>query len=133
MTEAKYIGRVSPILADDWMDNVPSYYSYFEFHKKRKAAKKKLMQERLVFFTVCVLLVCMCMSYFTIRPESRETYVSCPTYAVSYGDTLWSIASEYKSDNVSTGEFVYMIKKANDLNSSEIAAGDVLVIPVNND
>lgn len=132
MTEAKYIGRISPILADDWMDNVPSYHSYFEFHKKRKAAKKQLMKERVIFFTVCVLLVCLCMSYFAIRPESRETYANCPAYAVTYGDTLWSIANEYKGDNVSTGEFVYMIKKANDLATSEISAGDVLIIPVEN-
>ncbi len=129
MTEAKYIGKISPILADDWTDNVPSYYSYLEFHKKRKAAKKQLMKERAMFFTVCALLVCICMSYFTIRPESRETYSDCPSYAVVYGDTLWSIANEYKSDDVSTGEFVYMIKKANDLTSAEIAAGDVLIIP----
>ncbi len=130
MTEAKYIGKISPILADDWTDNVPSYYSYFEFHKKRRAAKKQLMKERMVFFTVCALLVCICMSYFTIRPESRETYSDCPVHAVVYGDTLWSIANEYKSEDMSTGEFVYMIKKANDLASAEITAGDVLVIPV---
>lgn len=130
MTEAKYIGKISPILADDWTDNVPSYYSYFEFHKKRKAAKKQLMKERAVFFVVCTLLVCICMSYFTIRPESRETYAGCPSYAVAYGDTLWSIANEYKGDNVSTGEFVYMLRKVNNLETSEISAGDVLVIPV---
>lgn len=130
MTEAKYIGKISPILADDWTDNVPSYYSYFEFHKKRQAAKKQLMKERMIFVTVCVLLVCMCLSYFAIRPESRETYADCPAYAVTYGDTLWSIANEYKSDDMSTGEFVYMIKKVNNLATSEISAGDVLVIPV---
>lgn len=132
MTEAKYIGRISPILADDWMDNVPSYHSYIEFHNKRKAAKKQLKRERMMFFTVCAILVCMCMSYFTIRPESRETYTDCPTHAVMYGDTLWSIANEYKSEDVSTGEFVYMIKKANDMSTSEISAGDVLVIPAYN-
>ena len=130
MTEAKYIGKISPILADDWTDNVPSYYSYIEFHKKRKAAKKQLMKERMIFVTVCALLVCLCMSYFTIIPESRETYADCPAYAVTYGDTLWSIANEYKSEDMSTGEFVYMIKKANDLTTSEINAGDVLLIPV---
>lgn len=129
MTEAKYIGRISPILADDWTDNVPSYYSYFEFHKKRKAAKRQLRKERAVFFTVCALLVCLCMSYFTIRPASQETYADCPTHAVVYGDTLWSIANTYKGDDVSTGEFVYKIKKANNLTTAEITAGDVLVIP----
>lgn len=130
MTEARYIGTISPILSEDWTDNVPSYYSYFNFHEKRKAAKKRLMKERLVFFTVCTMLVCLCLSYFTISSQSSETYADCPTHAVVYGETLWSIANEYKSEDCSTGEFVYMIKKANDLTTSSISAGDVLVIPV---
>ncbi|MBR5535547.1 MAG: LysM peptidoglycan-binding domain-containing protein [Clostridia bacterium] len=130
MTEAKYIGRTSAILNDDWMDNVPSYHSYMDFHKKRVAAKKQLKRERRIFFTICALLVCFCMSYFTIRPVSMETYDSCPSHCVVYGDTLWSIAQEYKGENCSTGEFVYKIKKANNMKTSEISAGDVLVIPV---
>ncbi len=129
MTEAGYIGKISPILADDWTDNVPSYYSYYNFHQRRKAAKKRLARERMVFFTVMALLICLCMSYFTIRPESSQTYADCPTHAVVYGDTLWSIANEYKGDNVSTGEFVYKIKKVNNLLTAEISAGDILVIP----
>lgn len=130
MTEAKYLGRISPILADDWMDNVPSYYSYIDFHNKRKAAKKQLKKERRVFFTVCAILVCLCMSYFTINSHSSETYVNCPSHAVVYGETLWSIANEYKGESMSTGEFIYKIKKANNLETSSISAGDVLVIPV---
>ncbi len=84
----------------------------------------------MVFFTVCLLLVCFCMSYFTIMPQSSETYDNCPTHAVMYGETLWSIANDYKGNDVSTGEFVYKIKKANNMKSSEIYQGDVLVIPV---
>ena len=132
MTEAKYLGRISPILADDWTDNVPSYYSYTEFYNKRKAAKKQLKKERRVFFTVCALLVCFCMSYFTISSHSSESYVNCPSHAVAYGETLWSIANEYKDDDMSTGELIYKIKKVNDLESSAISAGDVLIIPVEN-
>ncbi|MBQ8002066.1 MAG: LysM peptidoglycan-binding domain-containing protein [Clostridia bacterium] len=129
MTNVGYIGNLSPILNDDWTDHVPSYHSYLDFHKRRKAAKKRLMKERMVFFTVCTIMVCLCLSYFTISSQSSETYVNCPSHAVSYGETLWSIANEYKDDNCSTGEFIYKIKKANNLTTSSINAGDVLVIP----
>ncbi len=129
MTEAKYVGRISPILSDDWTDNVPQYYSYYNFHMRRKAAKKKLNRERRVFAIVSVLLVMICMSLFAIRPESHESYEDNLRHAVAYGDTLWSIANEYKSDDVSTGEFVYEIKKVNNLKSSNINVGDLLIIP----
>ena len=39
MTQTKYIGRMSPALAENWEDNVPSYHSYYDFHMKRKAAR----------------------------------------------------------------------------------------------
>lgn len=129
MTEAKYIGRISPILADDWTDNVPLYHSYYDFHMKRKAAKRRLMKERAIFVVTSILIVCLCMSFFMLRPESVETYATNPCHAVSYGDTLWSIAKEYKSENESTRDFVYEIRKINNLKTSEIKAGDVLIIP----
>lgn len=129
MTEAKYIGRISPILKDDWTDNVPQYYSYYDFHMKRKKAKAKLKKERMLLVLVSAFIVFVCMSISAIRPESRETYENNLKHAVSSGDTLWSIAKEYKKDDVSTAEFVYKIKKTNKLVSSDINVGDLLIIP----
>ncbi len=129
MTEAKYIGRISPILKDDWTDNVPQYYSYYDFHMKRKQAKAKLKKERMLLVLVSVFMVFVCMSISAIRPESRENYENNLRHAVSSGDTLWSIAKEYKAENVSTSEFVYKIKKTNNMTSSDINVGDLLIIP----
>lgn len=129
MTEAKYLGNISPILSDNWTDNTPTYYSYYKSHMKRKAAKKKLGRERLVFFVTMVIIVAISMSIFSLRPEGSESYEDNRVHSVMYGDTLWSIANEYKSEKQSTGEFVYEIKKINSLVNSSIAVGDVLVIP----
>lgn len=129
MTEAKYLGNLSPILCDNWVDNVPTYYSYYDAHMKRKAAKKKLKKERMLFGAVALILVVVCMSLFAIRPQSRENYDDNLRHAVSCGDTLWSIANEYKGDKYSTGEFVYEIKKVNNMSTSGINVGDLLIIP----
>lgn len=129
MTEAKYIGRISPILADNWTDNTPSYYSYYNSHMKRKAAKKKLRRERMLFVITMLIAATVVLSIFALRPEGRETYDNNRLHAVEYGDTLWSIANEYKGEGVTTGEFVYEIKKINSLTSSAINVGDLLIIP----
>ena len=129
MTEAKYIGKISPILYDNWTDNVPSYYSYYDSHMRRKAAKKKLRRERMVFFAVLVTVVAIVLSVMAINGQSHETYEANLLHAVEYGDTLWSIANTYKGEDVSTGEFVYEIKKINSMKTSEIMPGDLLIIP----
>lgn len=129
MTEAKYLGNFSPVLAENWVDNVPTYYSYYNFHMRRKAAKKKLHRERMLFAAISVLVSIVCMFLFALRPMSRETYDNNIRYAVESGDTLWSIANEYKDENTSTGEFVYEIKKINGLSSSAINVGDLIIIP----
>ncbi len=129
MTEAKYIGRISPILADNWTDNVPSYYSYYDSHMRRKAAKKKLRRERMLFWGVLLMVVCALMSVLTIQGQGQDNYEDNPLHAVTYGDTLWSIAEEYKDENDSIREFIYEIKKINNMRTSEIKPGDLLIIP----
>ncbi len=129
MTEAKYLGNISPILSDNWTDNTPSYYSYYNSHMKRKAAKRKLGRERLIFFVSMIIVVAISMSIFSLRPEGSESYDDNRVHSVMYGDTLWSIANEYKDDNQSTGEFVYEIRKINSLTTAAINVGDVLIIP----
>lgn len=48
---------------------------------------------------------------------------------VHSGDSLWSIASEYKSAQTDTRDYIAEIRSENQLATSEIQAGDVLVIP----
>ncbi|MGM9551093.1 MAG: LysM peptidoglycan-binding domain-containing protein [Clostridia bacterium] len=129
MTNTTYVGKISPILKDNWTDNVPSYYSYYDYHQRRKAAKKKLKRERAIFFFVAVALAFMCFATFSVSGISRETFTSNLCHAVESGDTLWSIAEEYKGENVSTGDFVRQLKKINEMKTSEIYVGQLLIIP----
>lgn len=48
---------------------------------------------------------------------------------VQPGDSLWSIASANKTDDQDIRDVIRSIKEENQLASSEIQAGDVLVIP----
>lgn len=129
MTNAKYVGKISPILYDNWTDNTPSYHSYYEFHMKRKAARKKLSRERAMFCISVIVIAFLILSVFTMRPQGSETYEDNRLHAVMSGDTLWSIANTYKDDSQTTGEFVYEIRKINSLKNSMINVGDLLIIP----
>lgn len=48
---------------------------------------------------------------------------------VHSGDSLWSIATKYKSAQTDTRDYIEQIRSDNQLSSAEIQAGDVLVIP----
>lgn len=53
------------------------------------------------------------------------------TEYVDAGETLWSIAKDYKSDKTDTREAVYKICKANDIKADDLQSGMTLVIPAN--
>lgn len=83
------------------------------------------------FVAVCVLLVCMvCMTTFNKRTSVYAQGVSeVALVEVTRGDTLWSIAKQYKQENQDTRDMIDDIKEYNKLTSSSICVGDVLYIP----
>jgi LysM repeat protein len=63
--------------------------------------------------------------YMTGRDEAVPTV----THTVAEGDTLWEIASHYRSGE-DVRKVVYEIQQANHLSSAIIRPGQVLVIPL---
>ena len=60
---------------------------------------------------------------------ASDATISYDSYIVREGDTLWSIASEYKFGDYSTGEFVSQIKSLNGLSKDTIHTGCYILIP----
>ena len=50
------------------------------------------------------------------------------TITVGAGDSLWTIASDYPVDGVSTPELVEWLKDENDLTSAALALGQSLTV-----
>ncbi|OWA37340.1 hypothetical protein B9G55_04570 [Saccharibacillus sp. O16] len=61
--------------------------------------------------------------------QNDKVAVETKRVIVSPGDTLWSIAESYKPADADTRIFVRGIQQKNGLNSSEIHAGDELILP----
>lgn len=129
MTEAKYVGNISRATYDNWTDFVPAYYSYYDSYKRMKNAKKKAARQRRMFSAVLVFAVIFASVLFpglsTFGSESTDTEL----YAVLPGDTLWSIACEYKPVDATMDEYLYELRKVNSLSTSEINVGDLIIIP----
>jgi len=59
--------------------------------------------------------------------NSENNYIEV---TVKQGDTLWHLAEEYNYGRMDTSSFIDQLKKINELNESNIKAGEVLLIPV---
>jgi hypothetical protein len=65
--------------------------------------------------------------------EKPVRAAEAPTYAeveVRAGDTLWRIASEYKSEGQDIRRLIYDICQINGVSADSIQAGSMILIPV---
>jgi LysM repeat protein len=75
-----------------------------------------------------VLFVMMAHSAFSKQNNTSDEY-DVIAVTVQPGDTLWSIAKEYKADGADLREFVYDIAANNGVKDCEIVCGQTLFIP----
>lgn len=100
-----------------------------------KVVKAFSYNYKLKVFIVCVILflgVCFISSYNDIgmvsATSSNQKYFVC--IEINEGDTLWSIAETYITEEYSsTDEYVYEIKELNNLTDDKIFCGATLVVP----
>lgn len=90
----------------------------------KKMTKKERNIRRGIFFTaaaVIVLLIC------GSRTKPAYSVESC---GIEYGDTLWEIAEEYKPNSISYSDYINTLYKLNDGLTTNIHAGQTILIPV---
>ena len=82
-----------------------------------------------VFLTLAILVVltAFLLLFNGTEAKNRTHYQSIH---VQQGDTLWAIAGNYAPEGMDVREYIYQIKKANDMDRSDIYTGDELLLPV---
>ena len=76
-----------------------------------------------------ILLIVGISIVYNLVPEEEVTYQNI-NVVVYRGETLWEIAGEYADVKEDLREVIYRIKKANNLETADIFAGQRLIIPV---
>ena len=72
------------------------------------------------------------MIFFVKKPMNDQYYYeNIPTveYKIQKGDTLWGISHQFTNKNHQ--EFIYLIKKINNLNNSLLIEDEILILPLN--
>ena len=94
---------------------------------------KKFFTDRKIavgVFTMALLIaVGICISPAVVNASTKEA-TSYESIQIHNGDTLWSLAKEYNTSELSTNDFVKEIKEVNNLSSDYINNGNYLIIPV---
>ena len=97
---------------------------------RRLIRQRKLRRQRsAAFMIVLVLVIMMAHVAFSNYSESNAKNEVIAVFVQS-GDTIWSIAKEYKPDDKSLNEFVYEISANNGIKDGNIYAGQTLYVPV---
>ncbi len=102
---------------------------------RRRPKKRRLVivnKMRFIFATMLALiLLSIIFSYVTGNfmsvATTNQEYLEI---TVAPGDTLWEIASQYNYYDEDIRQVLYNIKKTNQMTSSTIYPGEVLIIPV---
>ena len=78
---------------------------------------------------VCVLIFVLVFTKKTAGSYDgyNETYQSV---MVTPGDTLWSLAEDYKMPGTSTRRFVKELKHINAMKKNDLKYGDFIIVPV---
>lgn len=77
--------------------------------------------------TLLIVFVMIGMSILLLSNRDTTKYTNIEVHE---GDTLWSLSVRYKG-NLSTDEWVSVVKNANNIIDDKIVAGHTLVIPDN--
>lgn len=78
------------------------------------------------FITVITILIITLISIFNL--SFAKAKVETENITVSAGDTLWSIACEYKKSGQDVREYIYELRQLNNLNDCTIYPNQVIKI-----
>jgi cell division protein YceG involved in septum cleavage len=87
---------------------------------------------RSLFFVFAFLVLFSGFTYIHTFASSGEVMPSANdelVISIDSGDTLWAVAKTYKKDSLDTRQAVHYILKRNGLSTSEVKAGQTLIIP----
>lgn len=88
-----------------------------------------MYKKSLIFLTVMLYMVFTMGMVFTEEGQASQSFKHIEI-TVYHGDTLWDIASQFKTNEEDTREVLNRIYQFNDLRGKAIKPGDKIMVPV---
>lgn len=96
---------------------------------RRLIRQRKLRRQRTSALLIFIALIILVSNVAFSKQDGNDKNKVIPV-RVQYGDTLWSIAKEFKPDNIGFNEYLHMISSNNGVKDGNIVSGQTLYIPV---
>lgn len=90
-----------------------------------KIVNKRKFIKSIITLIFIIIITFICLSQIVNKEEIETSQIQ---YTVSKGETLWDIAKEFKQDGQDIREYIYEVKKINNMTSSMIYEGQVITI-----
>ena len=87
-----------------------------------------IIKNKFKFIRSVTIIVFLLITLFSTSIAKTSTEAETILYTVCKGDTLWTIAKEYKADDKDIRQYIYEIKKINNMTNSNIYEGQILKI-----
>ena len=84
-----------------------------------------------IFLVVMILMMTSLISAITgasVASSSSTDQFQC--VEIGSGDTIWAVAEKYGPEGTDVRKVVYDICEANDMDASELKAGQMILVPV---
>lgn len=94
--------------------------------KKRYVLKNK--RRFMITLAIAISIICSVFLFATTKTKGYAE-VKYNEIVITSGDTLWDIAADVYGSNCDIRKKVSVIRKANDMSTSELVVGQVLLIP----
>lgn len=98
--------------------------------KRRRKRKGNLNKRVWIGLVVLTVLLPFAGTMAMGGQEAKETKTYYENVQIHTGDTLWDLAKEYKLDEKKTEQMVADIMELNAMSSSNIRAGEKIIIPI---
>ncbi|MEK8128621.1 LysM peptidoglycan-binding domain-containing protein [Paenibacillus filicis] len=117
------------------IQSIPFHEVAYSSSKRQPMPAANNRRSRLVVLSAVLAGLLLAAGFITMLFGNADAYAADPQPAshafivVNSGDTLWGIASEFKSPKADIKEYIYEIKKLNGMKNSSLMAGQKLLIP----
>lgn len=106
-------------------------YSYKDRTLRHRQMNRRYRQLVFILCAIIIILFVLLMTGQTATARADElTVTTYRSVTIKYGDTLWSLAEEYKLPSMDIKDYISEVKRINHLDTSCLISGQSVILPV---